>query len=121
MPSKPVVLRVVNSEQLDRPSAGGDSMVASVPSLDMGTLLPHALHASLLPLVTKLSYEGADKVGEILHHADWIISNSPADVEQAGNVHNCTSCRAQVDQALTYLRENPNRYLLVGMLHWAGR
>jgi hypothetical protein len=34
-------------------------------------------------------------------------------------MHDCATCRAGVDQALTYLRENPAGEVAVGQLWWA--
>ena len=61
----------------------------------------------------------AANIGELLHHAEWTITGDPAEVRTLGLMHDCASCRAGVDQALTFLRENPGGEVAVGQLWWA--
>jgi hypothetical protein len=61
----------------------------------------------------------AADIGEELHHAEWTITGDPDEVRTLGLMHDCAPCRAGVDQALTFLRENPGGELAVGQLWWA--
>jgi len=63
----------------------------------------------------------AAAIGERLHHAEWTITSDPAEVRTLGLMHDCPSCRAGVDQALAFLRDNPGGELAVGQLWWARR
>ena len=58
-------------------------------------------------------------MGEKLHHAEWTITSDPAEVRTLGLMHDCATCRAGVDQALAFLRDNPGGELAVGQLWWA--
>jgi hypothetical protein len=58
-------------------------------------------------------------LGERLHHAEWTITGDPAQVTTLGLMHDCGPCRAGVDQALAYLRDNPDGELAAGQLWWA--
>lgn len=60
-------------------------------------------------------------LGERLHHAEWTVTGDPAEVKTLGLMHDCAACRAGVDQALAFLRENPGSEVAVGQLWWAGR
>lgn len=61
----------------------------------------------------------ASDMGEQLHHAEWTITSDPAEVRTLGQMHDCATCRAGVDQALAYLRDNPDGEVAVGQLWWA--
>jgi hypothetical protein len=61
----------------------------------------------------------AANIGERLHHADWTVTGDPGQVRTLGLMHDCASCRAGVDQALAFLRENPGGEVAVGQLWWA--
>lgn len=63
----------------------------------------------------------AANIGELLHHADWVITSDPDQVRVLGLMHDCASCRAGVDQALALLAEHPDAELAVGQLWWAQR
>jgi hypothetical protein len=68
-----------------------------------------------------VSEAAAADVSVILHHADWVITSDPAEVTTLGLMHDCAVCRAGVDQATAYLRDNPGREIAVGQLWWARR
>lgn len=63
----------------------------------------------------------AANIGERLHHAEWTVTGDPGEVKTLGLMHDCAPCRAGVDQALTFLRENPGGEVAVGQLWWARR
>jgi hypothetical protein len=60
-------------------------------------------------------------MGERLHHVEWTITGDPDEVSTLGLMHDCPTCRAGVDQALAFLRENPGGEVAVGQLWWATR
>jgi hypothetical protein len=61
----------------------------------------------------------AASIGERLHHAEWTITDDPDEVRTLGLMHDCAACRAGVDQALAFLRDNPDGEVAVGQLWWA--
>lgn len=70
-------------------------------------------------MLRQLSEQQATDLNEVLHHADWTITSDPAEVRTLGLMHDCLTCRAGVDQALAYLRDNPDGEIAVGQLWWA--
>jgi hypothetical protein len=105
-----------------RPISGADTAIATMPQAlyaDIGgekTLLLRKLGVFL----RNQSEQFAADIGEELHHAEWVITTSPATVQARGQLHDCEKCRAGVRAALRKLRENPGEELLVGTLYWAG-
>jgi hypothetical protein len=99
---------------------GGDSMLLKVPGrwyADLGqgrTLVAAVVHRAL----RGASERGAAAVGRRLHHADWVITGDPAQVEQIGMTHDCGECRAGTDRALAWLAGHPGGEIAAGMLHW---
>jgi hypothetical protein len=61
----------------------------------------------------------AANIGEILHHASWVITGDPELVRTLGMMHDCATCRAGVANALDYLAGEPGREVAVGQLWWA--
>jgi hypothetical protein len=106
-----------------RPPVGSDSCIATVPPgvyARVGDGAP-ALDVPVLgKVLRKLSEEMAANIGERLHHAEWVITDDPAVVEEIG-MHgrpDCGKCRGSVDQALARLADR-RQELLVGVLYWA--
>jgi hypothetical protein len=101
--------------------AGFDSAITSVPGRWYITV--NGKRAFLARLAGRdlrvISGRLAANIGETLHHADWTITGDPAEVTTLGLMHDCGSCRAGVDQALAFLRDNPDGELAVGQLWWA--
>ena len=60
-------------------------------------------------------------MGEELHHAEWTVTSDPGEVRTLGLMHDCAACRAGVDQAVAYLRDNPGGQVAVGQLWWRQR
>jgi hypothetical protein len=106
--------------------AGSDSCIATVPDglyVRVGGGPPALDVRALGRLLRGLSEQGAAGCGEVLHHADWVITDDPAVVEEQG-MHGRPDCerrRVGVDQALAYLaaEERGRRKVLVGVLYWA--
>jgi hypothetical protein len=49
---------------------------------------------------------------------EWLITTNPDEVETFQPAHDCAACRAGNDQAMAYLRENPDRPIaLVNMTY----
>jgi hypothetical protein len=102
--------------------AGYDSTIIKVPGrwyadVDGG-------RAFVVQLAGRDLREGSESIaagmGERLHHAEWTITSDPDEVRTLGLMHDCPTCRAGVDQALTFLRENLDGEVAVGQLWWAG-
>lgn len=114
---------VVATGREGRPIAGLDTVIAPAPDGLYATvegkraIVARRLH----PLLRNLSEDGAAKVGEELHHAEWIITTDP-DVVQTTAItsHDCVTCRAGADQAAAFMKEHPGAEILVGVLYWAG-
>ena len=105
-----------------RPISGMDTVIATVREdlyAEVGgqrTLLMRPFARALRGLAEK----SARDLGEVLHHAEFVITSSPTTVQARGSMHDCDSCRAGVRRALRALREQPDTELLVGALYWAG-
>jgi hypothetical protein len=104
--------------------AGYDSSIVRVPPGWYATV-GDGTRAMVVQLagrmLRQLSEQQAADLGETLHHADWTITSDPAEVRTLGLMHDCPACRAGVDQALAYLRENPAGEVAVGQLWWAAQ
>jgi hypothetical protein len=106
----------------DRPVDGSDSCVADLPD-GLYVRLPGQepmLDLRILGRVLRqLSEQQAERLGTLLHHAEWVITSDPAVVEQRV-LHDeaCAQCRADADQALAHLAAVGGP-LLVGTLYWA--
>lgn len=75
---------------------------------------------ALRVLLRVLSHSSAENLGEQLHHADWILTSDPAEIEARGlQLHDCPACHAGVQRAHAALREDPTMEILVGLLYWA--
>lgn len=61
----------------------------------------------------------ATAAGQVLHHADWVITRDPEVVLEAGGCGHahCSSCTFGMDQVLAHLRDNGEE-LAVGTLYW---
>lgn len=116
------VFQVRNIE--DRPVAGADSCIAAPPDqIYLGR--PGDTAALNVPVLARmlrqLGNDMASRIGETLHHADWVITDEADVVEEVG-MHgrpDCVRCRASVDQALAHLKATQEP-LIVGALYWAG-
>ncbi|HEX3388834.1 MAG TPA: hypothetical protein VHT94_07335 [Streptosporangiaceae bacterium] len=103
--------------------SGFDTAIALVPERWYVTVNgKRALLAQLAGRELRdLSEDQAASIGEVLHHADWILAGNPDDVRRFGMMHDCATCRAGVDQALAYLSEHPGAEVAVGQLYWAAQ
>lgn len=103
--------------------AGLDSAITSVPDRWYVTVDGKRMFLAQLAGrdLREVSERLAASISETLHHAEWVITGDPAQVTTLGLVHDCASCRAGVDQALAFLRENPDGEVAVGQLWWARR
>lgn len=114
---------VVLTSAQDRPVAGLDAMIASLPEQVWQRLSGFDADVQswvLMGMLRQMSREVAAKMGERLHHADWWVTRDPELIEQIGMAHDCVSCRASVDQALAHVAEKPDEDLVAGVLYWAG-
>jgi hypothetical protein len=117
--SSPLKLSVTGSAE-GKPS-GFDAAITRVPArwyvtID-GQRVLNAVQAGRD--MRDMSAAFAAGISEKLHHAEWTITGDPDEVTTLGLMHDCASCRAGVDQALTFLRENPGGEVAVGQLWWA--
>ena len=99
---------------------GFDSAIVKVPAGWYATVNGDRVFLAQLAArkLRAVSEAAARAIGERLHHAQWAITSDPGQVTTLGLRHDCPSCRAGVDQALTFLRENPGKELAVGQMWW---
>lgn len=106
-----------------KPVTGMEAMIVRVPAgVYVAGLGGPVLHVRRLgAALRQFSLTGAAGVGEELHHAQWVITQDLAVIEDVGmhGYPGCVSCRAMVDKALTDVATN-HQDLLVGELYWAG-
>lgn len=112
----------VHTRVQHRAISGKDSIIAEVPDR---LYVTHAgrrvIVVQLLGRVLRrLAEESATSIGEVLHHAEFVITDDAAKVEELGMCGRpyCARCRASVDQALACLAAKKEP-LLVGTLYWA--
>lgn len=101
---------------------GGDTVIAPVPDrfyVDVeGT--PALDVRRVGREIRQLAEEQATALGEVLHHATFVLTTDRATVQSHGNMHpGCEECEAGVRKALRQLDEQPSHELLVGQLFWA--
>lgn len=63
---------------------------------------------SLMP-----QYEGQPPRAILLDSMDALVTNERADIEKFQPAHDCAACRAGNDQADTFLRDHPGRWLVL--------
>jgi hypothetical protein len=104
------------------PVTGRDSIVLAAPPELYAVLEPGGPRAivmtNLRTIVRAHSERWAQSLGVRLHHADWWITDIPEEVVKLAIVHECDRCRAETDQTLAYMRDNPGVEMLVGNLYW---
>jgi hypothetical protein len=117
--SSPLKLTVMTEAEGD--PAGYDSAITSVPAGWYVTIGGERAFVAQVAgrWLREASEAFAASIGEKLHHAEWTITSDPAEVRTLGLMHDCASCRAGVDQALSVLRDNPGAEMAVGQLWWA--
>lgn len=100
---------------------GFDSVITKVPARWYATVDGEPVFlAQLAGRELRAESENiAAGMGEKLHHAEWTITGDPDEVRTLGLMHDCATCRAGVDQALGFLRDNLAGELAVGQLWWA--
>lgn len=109
MANNPQILTIPG--RFDMAVGGFDTVVINLPEY------LYDAPALLYPTLQAITDNGAAQLGETLHHAEWVVTRDPAVVAERGK-DVCVSCRAQLDQALAYLRDHPEIDLLVGTLYW---
>lgn len=68
---------------------------------------------------TWAQYTGYEKPAALeFNQIDWLITKEPSDVEKFQPAHDCPACRAGNDQALTFLRENPGKYIALANISY---
>jgi hypothetical protein len=101
-------------------AAAEDSMMTTVPDSwyttgPAGRVLDLAVARVGL---RRLSVRGGLRIGEILHHAVWVITGDPAALAEVGHPGHCATCLSSMDQAAAYLRDHPGREVAAGTLYW---
>ena len=120
----PLKLRIPGDPgRADGEPTGFDSAITTVPGRWYVTINGEQAFVAQLAIrdLRVTSDALAAGLGERLHHAVWTITGDPAQVRTLGLMHDCGSCRAGVDQALAFLRDNPDGELAVGQLWWAAQ
>ena len=120
--SSPLKIRIMGRVE-GEPVAAGTSVIFKVPAGWYVTV--NGKRTLLAQFAGRELRAGSERIaaaaGEKLHHADWVITSDPAEVRTLGLMHDCATCRAGVDQATAFLRDNPDGEVAVGQLRWAGQ
>ena len=91
-----------------------DTIIASVPEK---WFVGEAVMAKVVAAdAMELANYVANLCERRLHHAEFVVTDDPRVIEERGLLHDCTSCRADVDQALAYMSEHHGEALVVGNL-----
>lgn len=70
-------------------------------------------------LARALSEKQAADLGEVVHHADFVVTTDPSVVQARGIMHDCDACRDALRKAHRTLRETPDWPLVIGSLYWS--
>lgn len=124
MTASPWVVTVTAPVTFPGPEVPPCAMYYSVPEHWYGTV-PGAAGEFLRADVAgrelrDLAYEGAARAGRVLHHADWVITADPAQVEalSAPGRDDCADCAADLADILGWMGEHPGREMAVALLWW---
>lgn len=116
----PWVIRIVGS--MSGHTAGSTTLLVQVPGRwyagVAGGARPVLAQVAAAEL-RDLSVSAAAGAGHRLHHADWVITADPAQVEAIGLAHDCAECRAGTGRALAVLAADPAAEVAAGVLYWA--
>jgi hypothetical protein len=118
------VLSIVTGRE-GRPVTGGDTTILNLaPGFYLDTGHGPALRiAQLSRWLLGLSENLAKGMGEVLHHAEYYVTDDPAVVTELGTLEehrDCEQCAADLRVALAYMEQHPGVKMLVGHLFWAG-
>lgn len=105
--------------KMRQPETGFDTVILIVPE-ELATAPPETPGANphLGIYLAGVAEEQAMRMRESLRMSGWWITRDPEVVKQRGLAHDCTTCRAGVDQALAHMREHPDAVMAVGQLSW---
>ena len=113
----------VSTDRQHRPVIGGDSAILKVPLefyVEVGDSKPGLAVAPFTDYLREFAEAEAARVGEELHHADFVVTTDPEVVQELGSLHDCADCRQSVTATVTFMASNPDREIVVGRLFWAG-
>lgn len=110
---------------MTREHATADVFAASVPAnVDPNDNTQFTQLIGYLDIIAKAyvhkQWEGAHERPTAIKHlvSDWTVTDKPEEVEEFQPAHDCAACRAGNDQAMTYLREHPGRWVALANLHY---
>lgn len=63
-------------------------------------------------------YEGNRPMVLRFDPIDWLITNDADEADAFQPVHDCVACRAGADQMRAFLAEHPDRWVVLGNLHY---
>lgn len=90
-----------------------DVYCAVVPAALRGRPEPEVIAAMNESLLIETARQYLGTIGKLMRledlHADFLITDDPADVERFQPAHDCAHCRAGNDQAMAHLREHPDQ------------
>lgn len=127
----PISISIATGRE-DRPVSGGDTMIMGLRpefyvdtselggDLDIGPALSIKELSSFL---RQASERAAKRLGDELHHAEWVVTRDPDVLRDKGilDTHRgCAECEDGLAAALAHLVTHPDTDLLVGQLFWAG-
>jgi hypothetical protein len=81
---------------------------------------PSILHRLRL-MVMRLAwrqYKGAKPEELNLDPIDWLITRDADEAEAFQPAHDCAACQAALDQMRAFLAEHPDRWVVLGNLHY---
>lgn len=119
-----LVMRVEGLSQLE--TDGGDTIIFTMPPEFMVRVDengPPALAAvQFARFLRGLANQQARDLNSIIHHAEFRVTKSIATVEEFGvfpEHADCLDCQRGVLTAVEYMKEHPDREMVVGQLFWA--
>jgi hypothetical protein len=75
----------------------------------------------LTAMATRLAWEQyKDAKPEVLRFdpIDWLITSNADEADAFQPAHDCAACRAGADQMRAFLAEHPDRWVVLGNLHY---
>lgn len=103
-------LRISITMSTRLPPTESDFVIVVIPP---GTEITPSSAMRMLTMATKACLTG----GQILHHADWVVTRDPELVGAHGGDH-CDTCAAHRREASAYLELDPEHRVALGTLFY---
>jgi hypothetical protein len=120
--SMTTTLTIPFAKEMFKPETGTETIIAMLPDelVSPRPQTPAANPEVSLELL-RMTAEASQMMNLGVRIAGWYKTRDPAVVEQRGEGDRCPTCRAGVDQALSFMRDDPNATAAVGILSWCSR